>query len=103
LTIAGPGFFPASYEAPPDGPVEVRLLKSGITGEVRGEDGRHLPAIVYVDAHRFDFPDGRIAVRAVSTGPHVVIVGARDHRGEVRRVVLGEGEVRSLSVVLPRR
>jgi hypothetical protein len=83
--------------------VEVSLQKSGITGEVRGEDGRLLPAVVYVDSYRFEFPDGRIAVRAVPAGPHVVIVGARDHRGDVRRVVIERGEVRSASVVLPRR
>ena len=60
-------------------------------------------ALSIVDAYRYEDPEGGIAVRGLPPGPHLVVVGARDHVGEVRRVVLKEGETRRLDVRLPPR
>jgi len=49
------------------------------------------------------FETGKIDIRGVADGPHALIVGARGHRGEVRRIVLRNGETRKLEIRLPRR
>jgi hypothetical protein len=103
LRVGGPGIYPLRVDVGPEEPEAIRLPAGGLVGQVRSDDGRPLSAVVYVDAHRYEFPDGRIAVRGVPAGPHLVLVGARDHVGEALRIVLGEGETRRLEVRLPGR
>jgi hypothetical protein len=111
LQLSGPGWLPFDVVLSDWTPAEMRRPGGRLSGEVRDAEGRPLPAVIYVDAHRLattdrwdpDAPPGAIDIRGVPPGPHIVIVGASGHRGEVRRIVLGKDEHRTLTVTLPPR
>ena len=86
----------------PEGPTDIRLSGGRIRGQVRSADGP-VPAVVYLDHQRFEFPGGRVDIRGVPAGPHFMIVGAKGHLGEVRRIVMGENEEREVQIELPKR
>jgi len=86
----------------PDTPDEIRVSAGRITAAVTGPDGP-MPVVVFLDHDEFTFEDGKIDIRGVADGPHILIVGARKHRGEVRRIVIRDGETRALEIRLPRR
>ncbi len=102
LTLLTAGL-PHSVIVTPDGPSEIRLPAGRIAGEVRDPGGEPLPAVVYVDGYRFEAEEGRFDIGGAAAGPHVVIVGAEGRIGEVRRIVLADGESRSLVFALPPR
>jgi hypothetical protein len=52
-----------------------------------------------VDGHRFDPEKGRF--EASGAGPHVVILGAAGRLGDAWRILLADGECRSLTFGLP--
>jgi hypothetical protein len=91
------------HDVPDEPEVEIRLPGGRFEGWIRDEDGRPLEAVVYVDEHRFEAPDGRIVIHGVPAGPHVLVIGARDHLGEARRILLAADEVRGIDAVLPIR
>ncbi|MCU0726266.1 MAG: carboxypeptidase-like regulatory domain-containing protein [Planctomycetes bacterium] len=99
----GPPGLPLFVTLDAGGPAEVLRPDGRITGEVRDPEGRLVPAVVYVDGYRFPAEEGRFDVAGAAAGPHLVIAGARGCQGEVRRILLGAGERRSLVFTLPPR
>jgi hypothetical protein len=47
--------------------------------------------------------EGRLELRGVPDGAYTLLLGAKDHLGELRRIVLRKGEHRRIQIVLPRR
>jgi hypothetical protein len=94
---------PFRVKLPARGPDVVKLPGGRISGDIRDPEGRAVPAVVYVDGYRFEAEEGRFDVGTVAAGPHVVIVGAEGRVGEARRILLADGESRSLSLDLPAR
>ena len=64
-----------------------------VDGELRDQDRKH-------DKQGEASPPGRYTLMGLEPGPHTLIVSAPGHRGEIRRVVLGENEARSIDIVL---
>jgi len=83
-------------------PEEIRFPGGRITIEVRDETGPGVPAIAYVDGLRLS-GQGTLDLRGVPAGPHRIFVGSPGRVGEVRRIVLKEGEHRRIALRLPRR
>jgi hypothetical protein len=100
---SGGPWYPMEIVLSNETPAEIRLPGGRLTGTVRDTSGRPLSAALYVGTVSFQVKEGRLDVRGLRAGPHVVVLGARGHRGEVRRIVLTKGEARALDVVLPPR
>jgi hypothetical protein len=103
LRLLVDGGLPHNAIVTADSPSEIRLPAGRIAGQVRDPGGEPLPAVVYVDGYRFDVEGGRFEVGGAGAGPHVVIVGAAGRLGEARRILLADGESRSLTFTLPPR
>jgi hypothetical protein len=87
-----------------ESPTEIPFPGCRITIRVRDGEGRPVPAVGYVDESSFRAADGAHDLRGVPAGPHVILVGARGHAAQVHRMVLGDGEHRTIDVTLaPRR
>jgi hypothetical protein len=77
----------------------IRFPGGRITVEVRDEADRPLPAIGYVDLEPLG-GQGRLDLRGIPAGAHVLLVGSPGRFGEVRRIVLRDGEHRQIKLVL---
>ena len=82
---------------------EIRLPPGRLRLAVRDEAGAPLSFVVWVDTERFEADAGLLDVGGVPDGPHLLLLGARDHVGQARRIVLRAGETREIEIVLPPR
>jgi hypothetical protein len=98
--VMAAGHFPRCVALGLSSPPVIEFPAGRITLHVRDASGAGLRAVVYIDGERFTAEDGSLAVLGVPVGKHVLLVGASDHVGQVRRIDLAEGEAREIDAVL---
>jgi hypothetical protein len=101
--VEGDGRYPTRVELSHTSPAEIRIPAGRVTVTIQDGAGKTLEPVGCLDALRFEVTDGVLDLRGVPDGPHTLILGARGHMGEVRRIVLKDGEHRRITTSLPPR
>jgi hypothetical protein len=101
--VTAEGWYPMPVMVGLETPETIRFPAGRLTFRVRDREDRPLESHACLDGRWHWIPAGKLVIRGVPDGPHTLIIGARGHIGEVRRIVIREGEAREIDARLRAR